>query len=144
MKKVRLIVGMTAAIPVAAGGLAAPAAAQATTASAHQVLAMGKTILLHGKRPNILRFGPGWYNLSLPETAFFRNGGSKRLSAGDAVKVTCYYFGGTATGYTDPYWDHFVSYYLAGTRNFVARSGHIADAHVDLDGLPSVRGIPHC
>ena len=45
MKKVRVIAGLTAAIPAAVGGFAAPAAAHATTASVQPVPAKGKTVL---------------------------------------------------------------------------------------------------
>src|SRR5689334_22826633 len=104
MKKARLIVGVTAAIPVAAGGFAAPAAAQAnaTTASAHQVPSKGKTAVLHGLAA--LMSGVGFYNMSLPETLYFR-GGSTLPNFDYDVYVTCYYKGNT--GYNDPYCVHF-------------------------------------
>jgi hypothetical protein len=144
MKKARLIAGVTAAIPAAAGGFAAPAAAhaaQATTVSAHQVSVKGKTVLHYGIRPDT--YGRGWYSLSAPETAYFRNGGQRHMTQSSEVSINCYYTGNT--GYADPYWDHFTKWYIVGTRYYNYQSGHIADAHVDMEGVEAPQnGIPHC
>src|SRR5215831_3513400 len=131
MKKARLIAGMTAAIP-AAGAFAAPAAAhatQATTASPHQV--NGKTVLLQGILPET--FGPQWASLSVPETLYFRNGGSFYPYSG-LIYVTCYYSG--APHKSDPYWDHFTKYY-EGHVLITSRPGHLWDGHVDFNGQPA-------
>jgi len=64
MKKARLIAGMTAAIPAAVGGFAAPAAAhaaQATATLAHQAPAKGKTVMRHDVQAATTG-GPGWYS----------------------------------------------------------------------------------
>ena len=73
MKKARLIAGMTAAIPAAAGGFAVHAATHATTASADQVPVKGKT-MYHGIQ--LAATGPQWASLSFGETLHFRNGGT--------------------------------------------------------------------
>ena len=143
MKKARLIAGMTAAIPAAVGGFAAPAAAhaaQATATLAHQAPAKGKTVMRHDVQAATTG-GPGWYSLSFGETLYFRNGGSHFLPAGWSVFVTCYYKGNT--GNPDPYWDHISAYRLLGITS-VQAVGHIADRHVNLNGLPPNAGIPKC
>jgi hypothetical protein len=135
MKKARLIAGVAATIPVAAGGFAAPAAAHTTPA--HQVPANGKTVRHPGQLTR--RNGVGWYEVSYFETLHFRSGGSLRSYEGN-VYVTCYYAGDTE--YTDPYWDHFTVYTYGHP---IVKSGHVADSHVDT-GYPNPKsaGIPHC
>ena len=138
MKKARLIAGMTAAIPAAAGGFAVHAATHATTASADQVPVKGKT-MYHGIQ--LAATGPQWASLSFGETLHFRNGGTGFLPAGYSVFVTCYYTGNT--GNPDPYWDHISAYRLLGVTS-VQAVGHIADRHVNLNGLPPNVGVPKC
>jgi hypothetical protein len=143
MKKARLIAGMTAAIPAAAGGFAVPAAAhaaQATTALAHQAPAMGKTVVRHGMQAATT--GARSASLSENETLYIRSGGTKGLAHGTLVYITCYYKGNT--GYaSDPYWDHVTHEFLPMIYNW-SYVGHVADAHVDLDGYPGPAGIPKC
>ena len=144
MKRARLIAGMTAAIPAAVGGLAAPAtahAAQATTTLAHQAPAKGKTVTSHSMLA--AHKAAKWASLSFGETMHFAKGGTAFFPAGWSVFVTCYYTGNTGT--PDPYWDHISAY-----RTFITTItgpnavGHIADRHVNLNGLPPNVGIPHC
>ena len=143
MKKARLVAGVTAAIPVATGGLTVPAAAhttQVTAAPAQQALGQGKTVRHHAIGPDT--YGIAWYPLSATETLYYRHGGSTRLPAGYSVFVTCYYKG--TTGYaSDPYWDHVSGY--RDQHSYVSAIGHIADAHVDMGGkTPPDNGIPPC
>jgi hypothetical protein len=142
MKKARLIAGVTAVIPAAVGGFAVPTAAhaaQATTAAAQQV--KGKTVLHAGIQRRTS--GPGWYSISAPETLYFRNGGSFPHYLGMGIYVTCYYTGAPGS---DPYWDHFTKYIVPprGGGVVTSRAGHVADAHVDMNGrIPPNNGIPH-
>jgi hypothetical protein len=144
MKKARLIAGMTAAIPAAAGGFAAPAAAhatQATTAPAHQVPVKGKTVQHHGMQADTT--GPAFYSLSVSETLYLRTGGQTLLTAFDLVYVTCYYSG--APHKSDPYWDHVTDEIVAFTNHHLHLTGHLWDGHVDMNGkTPPNNGIPHC
>jgi len=145
MKKARLVVGVTAAVPVAVGGFAAPAAAhvaQPTTAKAHQAPVTGKTVLNHATIA-CTGCGPGWYQVI--------NG--KMYSRGGAIippnpyqgsaHVTCYYRGDTGFP-NDPYFDHFISMFFVRVGRQPA-VGHVADQYVDLGNhLPTSFGIPHC
>jgi len=145
MKRVKLIAGMTAAIPAAVGGLAAPAAAhaaQATTTLAHQAPAKGKTVMRHSMLE--ARRVAKWAPLSFGETMHFAKGGTAFFPAGWSVFVTCYYTGNTGT--PDPYWDHISAYRNQGifSVNGPNAVGHIADRHVNLNGTPPQAGIPHC
>lgn len=143
MKKTRLITAMTAAIPAAAGGFAAPVAAhatQATMAQAQQRPATGKTVVPHGMRPEAT--GSQWAPLSHSDTLYFRSGGSTVLPDQDQVFITCYYSGTTYLG--DKYWDH-ITRYLEG-RFEVSKTGHLRDRWVHLPNaeFPPAAGIPHC
>ena len=141
MKKARLIAGVTAAIPTAAGFAVPAAHATQARALAHQAPAKGKTVAYNGIRPDT---GPGWYEVSSPETLYFRDGGSYPDYWGMGVYVTCYYSGAPGP---DPYWDHFTKYISPTRYGGVVRSrvGHVADRHVDLNGhFPKSYGIPHC
>jgi len=141
MKKARLIAGLTAAIPAAAGGFAVPAAAhaaQATTTSAQQV--KGKTVLLQGTQ--LAATGAKWASLSENEILYTQSGARKGLAHGTSVYITCYYKGNTGFA-SDPYWDHVTHEFFPLIINWTY-VGHVADAHVDLDGYPAAAGIPHC
>src|SRR5215831_21219979 len=129
MKKARLVAGMTAVIP-AAGAFVAPAAAhatQATTASAQQVPAKGKTVLHPGVQ--LAAFGPQWAVLSESETLYQRSGLHRTLPDGTQVYLTCYYSG--APYASDKYWDHITKYRFGTSRTFDV-TGHLADRHVDI------------
>ena len=142
MKKARLITGMTAAIPAAVGGFAAPAAAhttQATTAQVQQRPATGKTVVHHGIRPT---YGQ-WWPLSHSDTLYLRSGGSTVLPDQDQVFVTCYYSGTVYFG--DKYWDHIIRYFVPPHFE-VSKTGHLRDRWVHLPNAesPKAAGIPHC
>jgi|SRR5215471_400065 len=144
MKKARLIVGVTAAVPVAVGGFAAPAAAhvaQPTTAKAHQAPVTGKTVLNHAAMA-CTNCGPGWYQIT-GGVMYNPNGGIIAAAYNGWAHITCYYKGNT--GFThDPYFDHFVSMSFPRTGRQPA-VGHVADQYVDLGNhLPTSFGIPHC
>jgi hypothetical protein len=146
MKKARLIAGVTAAVPVAVGGFAAPAAAnvaQPTTAKAHQAPVTGKTVLNLNCIFGCAGHGPGWYSVSVPETLHLRSGVSIKDYSG-SVYVTCYYTGDTE--FKDPYWDHFTKYTARNTIHpVISATGHIADQGVDMSGrVPPHNSIPHC
>jgi hypothetical protein len=141
MKKAKLIAGMTAAIPAAAG-FAGPAAAHTNQSgtTAHETFQNGKSVHLQAPRVNTTSL---WAPLSQSETLYYRSGGHTTLVVGYPVYVTCYYSG--APYKTDPYWDHITKIsYLGQQPNDV--TGHLADLHVSLPGheLPPAAGIPHC
>jgi hypothetical protein len=118
---------------------AAAHAAQATTASPHQV--KGKTVQHHGIRPNAT--GPQWAPLSETQTFYKRGGGTSMLTDGVLVFVTCYYSGAPGP---DPYWDHITGWYPPGAHHIHSVTGHVADRHVSFPGhkYPFSVGIPHC
>jgi hypothetical protein len=141
MKKARLIAGMTAAIPAAAGGFAAPAAAHAATAAAQVQPAKGKTVLNHATIA-CTNCGPGWYQVI--NGTLYSPGGAVLFPNpySGSVHVTCYYKGNTGFPH-DPYFDHFVSKLYPNGRHPTV--GHVADQYVDLGNhLPTSFGIPHC
>jgi hypothetical protein len=146
MKRARLIAGVTAAIPAAAGGFAAPAAAhaaQATTASAQQRPGNGKTVQHYGIQ--LATTGPQWAPLSESEILYYRSGGTQWLRDGTRVFVTCYYHGAPGQ---DPWWDHITSKWSPGALHPVPATGHVADRHVDFGGAhhyyPFSVGIGPC
>jgi hypothetical protein len=145
MKKVQLIVGMTAIIPaVVATGVTAPTAAQA--AQVHQAAApttsvTGKRVVLD-RRERAVADGPRWAEvLGSPKTVYFRSGPTRTYYGGLSVYVTCYYPGAPYRG--DRYWDHFT--WLRQPLISSPITGHVADVFVNFSGrLPTSAGIPRC